>query len=213
MLLPQKTEISAIVVAAGLSTRMGEPKQLLPYGQHTVIEQIVSVLRQCALLEVVVITGHQREAVEAKLTPWPVRVVFNPNYQAGEMLSSIQCGLLALNPAAQAALIVLGDQPQLEATVVRQVIEAYQAGLSRLIIPSFQMRRGHPILLDRAYWPEILDLSPGDIRRPVITAHADMVYYVLFETDAVLRDMDTPEEYQQELSRRGLETTIVSYDS
>lgn len=194
--------VSAIVVAAGLSTRMGEPKQLLPYGEHTVIEQVVSVLLECPLNEVVVITGHEREAIETQLAAWPVRSVFNPNYEAGEMLSSVQCGLSALGSGVQAALIVLVDQPQLEATVVQQLIDAYQEEAGCLVIPSFQMRRGHPILIDRAYWQEILALDPRkETLREVIVSHADEIHYVTVETNSVLRDMDTPEAYQRELRR------------
>jgi molybdenum cofactor cytidylyltransferase len=195
----KKCPISAIIVAGGLSTRMGRLKQLLPYGNHTVIEQIVSVLLQCPLAEIVVVTGHERQAVEAQLAPWPVRPVFNSNYRAGEMLSSIQCGLAALNSEMQAAMVVLGDQPQLQAEVVRQLIELYQAGAGRLIMPSFQMRRGHPIVIDRAYWPEILNLAAGKILRDVINAHAGAIHYVIVETDSVLHDIDTPEQYQQAL--------------
>lgn len=202
--LTKKTTVAVIVVAAGLSTRMGEPKQLLPYGQHTVIEQIVFVLLQCPLVEIVVVTGHERQTLETKLATRPVRTVFNPNYEVGEMLSSVQCGLLALDTAAQAALIVLGDQPQLEIAVVQQVIQAYQMGLGRLVIPSFQMRRGHPILIDRAYWPEILALDSSKRLRTVINSHTDEIYYVVVETDSVLRDIDTPEEYQRELYRLAL---------
>ena len=197
----KRVSVSAIVVAAGLSTRMGEPKQLLPYRKHTVIEQIVSVLLECPLDEVVVVTGHERQAVETKLATWPVCPVFNPNYQAEEMLSSVQCGLSALGPDVRAALIVLGDQPQLEAVVVRRLVEAYREVRAGLVIPSFHMRRGHPILIDRAYWQEILGLDPDGTLRDVIGAHADEIFYVAVETDSVLRDIDTPEEYQRELRR------------
>jgi molybdenum cofactor cytidylyltransferase len=115
------------------------------------------------------------------------------------MLSSIQCGLAALDSGMQAALVVLGDQPQLQAGVVRQLIEAYQTGTGRLIMPSFQMRRGHPIVIDRTYWPEILALDGDKTLRDVTNAHASAIQYIIVETDSVLRDMDTPEEYQQAL--------------
>lgn len=197
----KKSSISAIVIAGGLSTRMGAFKQLLPYGQHTVIEQIVSILLQCPLNEVVVVTGHERQAIEAKLAAWSVRPVYNSDYQAGEMLSSIQCGLAALDSKCHAAMLVLVDQPQLEAFVVRQLVEAYQTGSAGLVIPSYQMRRGHPIIIDQAYWPEILALTSDQSLRDVITRHVDEIHYIVVETDSVLRDIDTPEEYQQELDQ------------
>jgi molybdenum cofactor cytidylyltransferase len=197
----KKSSISAIVVAAGLSTRMGEPKQLLPYGKHTVIEQIVSVLLACSLDEIVVITGHERQAIEATLAAWPVRFVFNPNYEQGEMLSSVQCGLTGLDTKTAAALVVLSDQPQIEATVVHRLIDTYQTKSGPLIIPSFQMRRGHPILIDRACWPEILALAWDQTLRAVIKSYAHQINYVVVETNSVLHDIDTPEEYRQALQR------------
>ncbi|MFQ5611150.1 MAG: NTP transferase domain-containing protein [Anaerolineae bacterium] len=196
-----RERVSAIVVAAGLSTRMGALKQLLPYGEHTVIEQIVSVLLECPLDEVIVVTGHERQAIEAGLAAWPVRCVFNPGYQAGEMLSSVQCGLLALGSEVRVALIALGDQPQLEAAVVEQLIAAYRAGSGRLLIPSYYMRRGHPILIDRVYWPEILSLDTAKTLRDFINARAGEIHYLNVETDSVLRDMDTPKAYRRELRR------------
>jgi molybdenum cofactor cytidylyltransferase len=205
----KKTSISAIVVAAGLSTRMGEPKQLLPYGKHTVIEQIVSVLSTCSLDEILVITGHERQAIEAKLAGWPVRAVFNPDYEQGEMLSSVQRGLAALEAEMAAALIVLSDQPQIEAAVVQRLINTYRTEPGPLIIPSFQMRRGHPILIDRACWPEILALDPSRMLREVIRAHAGEIHYVVVETEAVLRDIDTPEAYLQALRQRALKQTAA----
>jgi molybdenum cofactor cytidylyltransferase len=197
----QKTSISAIVVAAGFSTRMGQPKQLLPYAGHTVIEQIVSVLLQCPLAEIVVVTGHERQAIEATLAGWPVRTVFNPDYEQGEMLSSVQRGLAKLETNIAAALIVLSDQPQIEAPVVQWLIDAYHTEPGPLIIPSFQMRRGHPILIDRACWPEILALDWDQTLRAVIKTYAHQINYVVVETDSVLRDIDTPEAYRQALQR------------
>jgi molybdenum cofactor cytidylyltransferase len=186
---------------------MGSLKQLLPYGKHTIIEQIVSVLLESSLDEVIVVTGHEREAVEAKLVAWSVRSIFNSNYQTGEMLSSIQRGLSALDSEVHAALIVLGDQPQLETIVIRRLIEAYQVGSGRLIIPNFKKRRGHPILIDRVYWPEILTLDPDKTLRDVIITHADEIHYVPVETDSVLRDIDTPREYQWELHQLDVKGT------
>lgn len=195
----RKNDVAAVVVAAGLSSRMGRPKQLLPYGEYTIIEQIVSVLLQYTLAEVVVVTGHERKAIEAKLAPWPIRSVFNPDYRSGEMLSSLQYGLSALTPEIEAALVVLGDQPQLEVAVVQHLVETYRANKSRLLIPKFQERRGHPILIDRTYWPDILALTADRTLRDIIVLHAADIDYVKVETDSILRDIDTPEAYQQEL--------------
>jgi molybdenum cofactor cytidylyltransferase len=126
-----------------------------------------------------------------------VRNIRNENYEAGEMLSSIQCGLRALPPQAQAALIGLGDQPQVQEKNVRLICEAYRASQSRLIVPSFQMRRGHPWLVERSLWKEILELKPPESPRDFLNRHANEIHYVSVDTQSVLADLDTPEDYRK----------------
>lgn len=189
--------ISGVVLAAGLSTRMGRAKQLLPFGEHTVIEQVVAVLQESGVDELVVVTGHERRAVEAALSNRPAHCVFNPGYAEGDMLSSVQVGLCALSPEAQAALIALGDQPQIEPHVVRQLIAAYRETGAPIVVPTHGGRRGHPVVIDRSLWPEVLALSWNDNLRTVVGAHSEEILHVPVETPAVLRDLDTPEDYEQ----------------
>ncbi|GAB4541747.1 MAG: hypothetical protein Kow0063_32920 [Anaerolineae bacterium] len=195
--------ISAIVLAAGLSTRMKEPKQLLPYREHTVVEQVVSVLLASRIDEVLVVTGHERDAVEGVLAKWPVKLVFNPDYAEGEMLSSVQVGLRAASAASQAALLAVGDMPAIEEEVVTRLIQAYYAaGDDRVYIPSFQMRAGHPVLVPRSYWGAILSLPRGDNLRSVLRAETTRVEWVLVDTPSVLQDLDTPDDYRRAVGSR-----------
>jgi molybdenum cofactor cytidylyltransferase len=195
--------ISAIVLAAGLSTRMGRLKQLLPYGEHTVVEQVISVLLASPVGEVVVVTGHQRVAVEAALAKWPVRTVFNPDYAEGEMLSSARAGLRAVSAESQAVLLAVGDMPAIEGNVVAQLIQTYRmAGNDYVYIPSYQMRAGHPVLVPRPYWGAILSLRDEDNLRSVLRAKSTRVQWVIVDTPSVLRDIDTPADYGRELGLR-----------
>jgi molybdenum cofactor cytidylyltransferase len=195
--------ISAVILAAGLSTRMGRLKQLLPYGGHTVIEQVISVLLAAPVDEVLVVIGHERAALEGALAEWSVRPVFNPRYAEGEMLPSIQSGLRAVAADSQAALLATGDMPAIEGTVIDQLIRAYQAGEDKFVyIPSFQMRAGHPVLVPRPYWPAILSLPTGDNLRSVWREESTRVKWVGVDTPSVLRDIDTPGDYERELARR-----------
>jgi len=192
--------ISGLVLAAGLARRMGTNKLLLPLGERTVLGQVVATLQSCPLEEIVVVTGHEREKVEQSASRHAarrggLRFVYNPQYAAGDMLSSIQAGLAAMRGDCDAALIVLGDQPQIERRVVEQVIAAYQPGA--ILIPSFNRRGGHPILIDRARWAEVLALPLGANLRQALRAHAGWVRYVEVDTETILRDLDTPEDYRQ----------------
>jgi len=194
----------AIVLAAGMSRRMGQPKVLLPWGDQTVLERILSQLIG-SVDETVVITGAQRQAVEALARRAGATPIHNPDYAAGEMLSSLQVGLRALiERGAAGALAVLADQPMVRARTVHHIIQAYAQTQKGLVAPSHNMRRGHPILIDRRYWQALLDLPPGSAPRDVINRHPDDIAYVDAD-DSVLRDIDTLEAYREELRRAGLD--------
>lgn len=181
---------------------------LLPWGKTSVLGQVVAVLNAAlqsetdpVFNELIVVTGGAREAVEAEVARltehFPVRCIHNPAHQAGEMLSSLQCGLAELGPDVESALIGLGDQPQLSLSAARMVLSAVESSGARLVVPSFQMRRGHPWLVERSLWTELLNLKAPQTLREFLNAHAEEIQYV--ETDqTILKDLDTPEDYQRE---------------
>jgi molybdenum cofactor cytidylyltransferase len=194
--------VGAIVLAAGLSVRMGEPKMLLPWGDEPVIRRVCREGIASGAHRVIVVTGANRDAVEKAIADLPVEPIFNPDYAQGEMLSSVQAGLRALEGAADACLIVLGDQPQIEGKVVAGVIQAYFEGRGGIIVPSYQMRRGHPVVMDCQFWPELLALPPDGAPRDVVRAHEDAIYHLVVDTPSVLGDLDTPEDYRRAMERR-----------
>jgi molybdenum cofactor cytidylyltransferase len=175
---------------------------LLPWGATTVLGQVISTFEQAGVDELIVVTGGAREAVEAEAAraagKFPVRCVHNPAHASGGMLESLQCGLAALSSEAAATLIGLGDQPQLSLGAARRVVEAFEtSGASALIVPSCNLRRGHPWLVRRDLWAELLALQPPHTLRDFLNAHAAGILYV--ETDpTILKDLDTPEDYRRE---------------
>lgn len=188
--------ITAIILAAGQSRRMGQPKMMLPWGERTVLQQVIATFTDAGISDILVVTGGSREQVEA-LVGSSARTVFNPDYAAGEMLSSIQCGLAALPPSTRAALIGLGDQPQVQKETVAAVCAAYAQSQSPLVIPSHNLRRGHPWLADRSIWPELLTLPPEQSPRDFMNTHAGLIHYVNVDTPSITQDLDTPEDYLQ----------------
>jgi molybdenum cofactor cytidylyltransferase len=197
--------IGAVVLAAGMSRRMGQPKVLLPWTQHkTIIEHILEQLVLARVDHIVVVTGYRAVEVRKLAVKAGVEVVYNDKYESGEMLSSLKAGLKAMPDNIAAAMVVLGDQPSIQPKTITQVMMAYAEGAGEIIAPSYQMRRGHPILIDRRYWQEILNLPDGGAPRDVINAHQDKVHHVVMDNDSVLRDVDTPQDYQEERGRAGL---------
>ncbi len=195
--------VGAVVMAAGMSRRMGDMKVLLPWSEgRTILEHILHQLALARVDPVVVVTGNRADDVGALAERSGALIAHNPEYETAEMLSSLQVGLRALPTHVSAALIVLGDQPRIQPRVVDQVVMAYAEGQGDIVAPSYQMRRGHPILIDRRYWQEIYDLPKSGAPRDVINRHP--VTHITVETDSVLRDVDTPDDYREERGRAGL---------
>ncbi len=197
--------VGAVVLAAGLSRRMGQPKVLLPWtDRQTVIEHILTQLLLAKVEHTTVVTGHRANDVRLLATRLGADAVYNPDYASGEMLSSLKAGLLAQPPHISAVLVVLGDQPRIQARIIAQVLAAYAEGAGDIVAPSYQMRRGHPILIDRRYWQDILNLPADGAPRDVIDRYKDRIGYVTVDTDSVLRDIDTPDDYRDERRNAGL---------
>jgi len=196
--------LGAVVLAGGKSVRMGQPKVLLPWDKEkTIIEHITHTLIRSRIDNIRVVTGYYADEVKPLVKALGVKAVYNRSYKTGEMLSSLKAGLRAMPDNVSAVLVVLGDQPRIQPKVIYQLMSAYAQGAGELLIPSYKMRRGHPILLGRQYWNEVLKLRSG-VLRDIINAHSDEITYIDVDTDSILKDVDTPEDYRQERRRAGL---------
>lgn len=195
------SEVGAVVLAAGLSTRMGQPKMVLPWGKVTIIEKVVITLREAGIETIVVITGGAHQEVLKALNGLNVTIIFNPQYYNGEMLNSLQVGLQSLPPNVRGALIVLGDQPFMQKETIEKVVQAFLKTDSPLVIPSFQMRRGHPWLIARQLWEEVLEIAPPNTLRSFLQAHQEKILYVVVDTPTIFWDIDTPEDYERQKPR------------
>jgi molybdenum cofactor cytidylyltransferase len=193
--------ISAILLAAGQSRRMGQPKLVLPWGDTSVLGRVVATFAAAGIEDILVVTGGAHEQIEELVTQaakaYPVRSVYNPEHERREMLGSIQTGLKELGQGVQAALIGLGDQPQVREETIRHICTTFFQTDPPLVIPSFQGRRGHPWLAARRLWPEILTLQTSMTPRQFLNTHAGEIEYVPADESA-LKDLDTPEEYQRQ---------------
>lgn len=200
--------IAAVVLAAGLSSRMGQSKHLLPWlNDQTVIEQILAQVIAADVPAIYVITGNRAEEVTAKAQAMGVEAIYNLDYATGEMLSSLKTGIRQLPAEVEAMLVVLGDQPRIRADAMQQIMAAFTAGKGKIIVPRYQGQRGHPILISRAYFAELRALPPDGAPREVLARHADQVYLLDLDTSAP-GDLDTPEDYALEFRLAKQETHI-----
>jgi molybdenum cofactor cytidylyltransferase len=190
--------VAAVVLAAGQSQRMGAPKMVLPWGEKTIIAQVVSILMKADIKVIVVVTGGDRQLVESALSGYDVLTVFNPAFSLGGMVKSLQTGISAMSPGVDAALVVLGDQPQIQVELVKKIISIHKIQREKIVLPSFANRRGHPWILPRNYWLEINQMQPHRTMRDFLNTHDREIIYVDAGDDSVLRDIDTPDEYEEQ---------------
>lgn len=189
--------ITALILAAGQSNRMGQPKMLLPWGETTVLGRVLQILKHANIPDILVVTGAARIEIEKICAAFEAIVAHNPDYTNGEMLLSLQTGLRRLQEKtpAEAALVCLGDQPQVQEGSVRAVVIRFIETEGGLIVPSYQMRRGHPWLVARPLWDEILQMKSPQSPRDFLNRHAPEIEYVNVDNPSILSDLDTPEDY------------------
>jgi len=186
--------ISAILLAAGEANRMGQPKQLMPFGQSTILERTIDNLLNSAVSETIVVLGYREEEIRKTIAGKPVKIAINPDYQQG-MSTSIIAGLKQVDKRARAVLIALGDQPFVDSQTITSLVEAFIANSRGIIIPVYQGRRGNPVIFAIKYKGELLHLK-GDVGgREIIKRHPDDVLEVAVNCEGVLLDIDTAENY------------------
>jgi molybdenum cofactor cytidylyltransferase len=191
--------LSAILLAAGESKRMGKPKQLMPLGQSTILEQAIDNLLNSAVDEIIVVLGHRAEEIRKTIAAKPVKIMVNPNYKEG-MSTSIIAGLILTDPQSEAIMLALGDQPSVDSQTINHLIGEFYNHDKGIAAPTYQGRRGHPIIFAIKYKEKLLELE-GDIGgREIIKNHPDDVLEVAVGSESVISDIDTRDDYQSKLS-------------
>jgi molybdenum cofactor cytidylyltransferase len=192
---PKTRTVAAILLAAGQSKRMGAFKPLLPFGDWTVIESCIDYLQKGGVKNIVVVLGLRAEEIKARLKGLPIQFALNPDPES-EMGASIACGVRELPVDCRATLIALTDHPAVPASVVVDLIDRWRAGPAKLILPDYQGRGGHPVLIDLAFRKELLNLDPSRGLRALFDVHRDQVGRVPVNSPFVARDIDTWDDYR-----------------
>lgn len=192
--------IWAIILAAGESKRMGLPKMLLPFNGSTMIETVIRNVRSSNVNNLLVVTGAERGKIEELTDNLSVASCYNDGYKTG-MLSSVKCGISNLPSDFDAVLIFQGDQPLISPHTINKIIEAYLLTLKGIVIPVFENKRGHPVLINRKYKAEIEKIDPEKGLRSLAYQFPDDVLEIPTDDPGILRDFDTYEEYKKETNQ------------
>lgn len=193
--------IYGILLAAGLSSRMGRPKQLLDWGGRPMIRHVAEQALASRLAAVLVVLGAHAVAARAALPvgadPARLQVVENPDY-AGGQATSLRAGLAALPADAHAALVLLVDQPLVTPALINRICAAFPGGdptTPYALIPRYRGQRGNPVLLGRAFFPLLQQLEGDQGARYVLQHYPDYIHWLDVDDVAVVSDIDTPEAY------------------
>jgi molybdenum cofactor cytidylyltransferase len=187
--------IVGIVLAAGRSSRLGRPKQLLPVHGEPLIRHTLRRVLASSLDQVILVVGHQADEVRAAVAGLPAECVFNPDAAAGQS-TSVRAGLAALSPDVESAIFILGDQPGVDPKVIDTLIEAWRNSRSAVVAPRYEDKTGNPVLFDRRVFPELALLEGDTGARPVVRAYQDSGELELAPVSgAAPPDVDTEADY------------------
>jgi molybdenum cofactor cytidylyltransferase len=191
--------ISAIILAAGESKRMGKPKQLMPLGGSTILEQTIDNLLNSEVNEVIVVIGNRAEEMNKLIANMPVRIALNPAYHEG-MSTSIIAGLNLIDNRAQAIMLALADQPFIDSQTINRLIDEFSTNNKGIAIPVYHGKRGHPVIFAIKYKEQLLRLK-GDIGgRQIVKGYPDDILEVAVDSENIITDVDTINDYQSYIS-------------
>jgi molybdenum cofactor cytidylyltransferase len=192
--------ITAIVLAAGLSERMGHFKPLLPLGAERTVQRVVKTFQTAGIKDVLVVTGHRAAEVRQVVAPLCVRSVENADYMHG-MFTSVLAGIRALPAACRAFFIHPVDIPLVRSQTITRLAMAFESASPAILYPTFDGRRGHPTLISARLAPEILKWPGTNGLRAFLKGRdADSLDLPVAE-EGVLLDLDTPEDYRRMQAR------------
>jgi molybdenum cofactor cytidylyltransferase len=193
-------EIWAVILAAGESKRMGTPKMVLPFNGSTMIENVIDNITRSKADNTLVVLGAEKGRLSQLTGILSVDCCYNDNYKEG-MLSSVKCGFRNIPSGTRAVMVFQGDQPLITPVVINSVIEAYLSSEKGIIIPVFNNRRGHPVLIDIKYKDEIEQLNTDKGLRSLAYKFPDDILEVSTEEPGILRDFDTFDQYLKEINQ------------
>lgn len=194
-----RDKISALILAAGFSSRMGAFKPLLPLGGTTVIERSVSVFKSAGIRDITVVVGHRAEELMSVLKPMHVNIALNHNYADG-MFSSVKAGVESINSTVEAFFLLPGDIPLIKQNTLAEILKVYD-NRAGIIYPCLDGQRGHPPLISTRYKDMILSYNETGGLRALLQQYEPDARDVEVTDQGILMDMDTPADYQQVLER------------
>jgi xanthine dehydrogenase accessory factor len=185
--------ISAVILAAGASSRMGEPKPLVSVAGRPMLDHVLSAVRGSRVKDIVVVLGASADRVRKSASIDGARTIVNEAYADG-MSTSIRAGVRAAGPQAEAFLIVLGDEPFVTSSTIDSLLDGRGSSGAKIFIPTYRGRRGNPVLVDRELAEEMQSITGDQGCRAIFGHHGEQILEVPVNDPGILIDLDTPEQ-------------------
>jgi len=194
--------VAALILAAGLSSRMGELKPLLPLGDGNVLESTTASFFKAGVTDIYVVIGHAAARIRDNYKDaGRVHLIYNEVYEAG-MLTSVQAGMRAMEEGISAFFMMPADYPLVNQKTIGSLARAFESAAASIIVPTFLGRTGHPCLISLRYREEILGGEFPHGMRTLLQRHEREILYLPVEDEAILWDMDTPDQYERMRQRK-----------
>jgi molybdenum cofactor cytidylyltransferase len=193
-------DLWAIILAGGESKRMNAPKMLLPFHGKTIIEKTIGNVIESDVENTLVVLGGFRDEISSLIKYLPVLTCYNENYKEG-MLSSVKCGFRNLPENYEAVLVMQGDQPMICSEIINEVITGFRKSGKGIVMPVYNKKRGHPLLIDKKYSEDVVRLDSENGLRALSEQFSEDVLEVEVNKPEILRDIDTHEDYLREINQ------------
>jgi molybdenum cofactor cytidylyltransferase len=192
--------LTAVILAAGESKRMGSPKALLLYNDRTFVEHLLDITRHPKVGSQIIVLGAGAEAISKRIGLSPKQTVVNPDWQNGQ-LSSIKAALKSIGTEpTDGVLLCLVDHPLITSALVNQLIESFYSTGKLIVAPTFHGKRGHPVIFSSKLFTELLDASEETGARSVVWKHADEVYEVPTPEEGIVLNLNDPETFRSAIA-------------
>jgi molybdenum cofactor cytidylyltransferase len=190
--------ISAVILSAGESSRMGRPKALLPIDGRTFIERIVAALKHGGIERIVVVLGFNAEELRRQIAHLPVEILVNSDYQLGQ-LSSLQVAVrhLQADKNCHGMMVHLVDHPYIDSQLIQLMLRRFDESKPLIVVPRYRGKRGHPVIFSSSLFADLLNAPMDEGAKAVVNAHRDQTLEIETEEVGITLDIDTPELYRQ----------------
>jgi molybdenum cofactor cytidylyltransferase len=188
--------VAAVILAAGGSARLGQPKQLLPLNGQPLLSNVLDVVRDAPVDLRYIVLGYASDEIRRAVDLRGFEILENPDFEAGQS-ASVRCALDALDESVAAVLFVLGDQPGIPPEVISRLLDSYRDEPAPVVQPRYRQGRGNPVLIDRALFPELRELRGDTGARPVLERWRNQIRAVDASAWDRPEDVDTWEDYRR----------------